>query len=276
MRRPTTPAAVLLAAVALLAAACTSDSGSSSSAPQRPAQPSSAPAPPAPPKVGSCHALTFDQATEPIDARSPVRCGEPHTSITYRTGQLDLVEDGHLLAVDAQAARARLAQACGPRVGRYLGGSTTAVRLSRFRAVWFSPSLEQSDDGATWYRCDVVLVASESQLLGLPRSVEGVLDSSRALDRYGTCGTAAPDSKKFRRVVCSQRHSWRAIDDIGIDAKAKYLGKGANAAADSACKARAEARSKGALRYSWSFEWPTRQQWDDGQRYGLCWVPDKG
>lgn len=203
-------------------------------------------------------------------------CGEPHTSITYRTGQLDLVEDGHLLAVDSRAARARLAAACEPRLARYLGGSTSAVRLSRFESVWFGPSLEQADQGATWYRCDVVLVRSEGDLLRLPRSVHGALAGSGGLARYGTCGTAAPDARKFRRVVCSERHSWRAIDVIGIDSEAKYLGTRADAAGDSACKASAEARAKGALRYSWSFEWPTRQQWGDGVRHGLCWVPDRG
>jgi hypothetical protein len=24
----------------------------------------------------------------------------------------------------------------------------------------------------------------------------------------------------------------------------------------------------------WSQESPTREQWDAGQRYGICWVPD--
>ena len=26
------------------------------------------------------------------------------------------------------------------------------------------------------------------------------------------------------------------------------------------------------FRYGW--EWPTRAQWRDGQRYGFCWAPD--
>ena len=35
----------------------------------------------------------------------------------------------------------------------------------------------------------------------------------------------------------------------------------------------ASGRSNGSLKYTWSFEWPTRDQWDAGQRYGYCWVP---
>ena len=28
------------------------------------------------------------------------------------------------------------------------------------------------------------------------------------------------------------------------------------------------------LDFTWSQESPTREQWDAGQRYGICWVPD--
>jgi hypothetical protein len=27
------------------------------------------------------------------------------------------------------------------------------------------------------------------------------------------------------------------------------------------------------LDFTWSQESPTREQWDAGQRYGICWVP---
>lgn len=273
MSRRTAPVAVVVSLLALLAGACTTTSKPDSPPPA--AKPSSAPPAPEAPAVGSCHALSFEQATALTDTRRSVSCGHRHTSITYRTGHLDLVEDGHLLAVDSQAARDRLAQACAPRLGHYLGGSATALRLSRFEAVWFAPTVEQADAGATWYRCDVVLVRAQGKLLRLPRSLKGVLRKPSALNRYGTCGTAAPGSKKFRRVACGDRHSWRAIDDIHIDRNARYLGKGASAAGDSACRRRARARARGALRFTWSFEWPTRQQWDDGVRYGLCWVPDR-
>jgi hypothetical protein len=28
------------------------------------------------------------------------------------------------------------------------------------------------------------------------------------------------------------------------------------------------------LQFEFGWEWPTREQWANGQRYGYCWVPD--
>ena len=139
--------------------------------------------------------------------------------------------------------------------------------------VWFGPSLEQADAGANWYRCDVVALRSKGTLLRLPRSMKGVLDADGALDRFGTCGTSAPDRRGFERVACSEPHTWRAVDVIEIDPGARYLAKDAGAEADSSCKDVAADRAGGSLKFTWSFEWPTKEQWKAGRRYGYCWVP---
>jgi len=193
--------------------------------------------------------------------------------VTVKVGELSPVADGHLLAVDSPTVRAQIAKACPDSPGAYLGGDQTARRLSRFEVVWFSPSLEQADAGANWYRCDVVAVRSEGQLLPLPARLKGVLDQDGALDRFGTCGTAAPDARTFDRVICSERHTWRAVEIIDLAKHARYLAKDVAATADSACKAVAADGANGELKYTWSFEWPTRPQWASGQRYGYCWVP---
>jgi hypothetical protein len=148
--------------------------------------------------------------------------------------------------------------------------------LSRVEAVWFRPSLEQADAGADSFRCDVVVVSKEGTLLELPRTMKGALDASNALDEFGTCGTAAPDAKSFQRVVCSEKHSWRAVDVVDLPRDAHYLAKDVTATGDGACKDVASERANGALKYTWSFEWPTRAQWQTGQRYGYCWVPEAG
>ena len=46
-----------------------------------------------------------------------------------------------------------------------------------------------------------------------------------ALATYGLCGTAAPGAPGFQRVICGQRHSWRAIDTIGLSGGARYPGR---------------------------------------------------
>jgi hypothetical protein len=140
--------------------------------------------------------------------------------------------------------------------------------------VWFSPSLEEGDLGARWFRCDVVALAGRDRLAPLPRSLRGVLDRNGALDTYGTCGTAAPAAPRFQRVICSRRHTWRARATIELPAGAKYLGQAAGAAADSACRDIDTRLAADILKLQWSFEWPTRAQWEQGQRYGICWTPD--
>jgi hypothetical protein len=268
----TTLALVLLAALA----GCSSGGADSAVKPSAGASASSAPPAPAPPQVGTCHALSLAEATDPVDSGESVPCARPHTSQTFKVGKIAALADGHLLAVDSPTVQARLAKICPPALPAYIGGDQTTQRLSRFEAVWFGPSLEQADAGADSFRCDVVGLRKEGSLISLPRKMKGVLDASDALDRYGTCGTAAPDAKGFQRVVCAEKHAWRAVDVVDLPASTRYLAKDAAATGDSTCKDVASKRANGALKYTWSFEWPTRAQWASGQRYGYCWVPEAG
>jgi hypothetical protein len=139
--------------------------------------------------------------------------------------------------------------------------------------VWFGPTVQEADRGARWFRCDLVALAGDDQLAPLDRRMHGVLGKARALDRWGTCGTSAPGAKGFVRVICARRHHWRAVDVVDLPAGAAFLGKKATATANDRCQAVAAARAGSSLKYTWSFEWPTRQQWQDGRRYGFCWVP---
>jgi hypothetical protein len=266
----------LLAPLLLMVALGCSAANKPEAAPQpRPSTSVTSDPPAAPvPQVNSCHALSVSEATDPVDSGGPVPCRRPHTSVTFRVGELSPVADGHLLAVDSRTVRAQIAQACPDNPGRYVGGDQTTQRLSRFEVVWFSPSLEQAEAGANWYRCDVVALRSEGQLLRLPARLKGVLDQEGALDRFGTCGTSAPDRRRFARVVCSEKHSWRAVDVVDLPRSARYLAEDVAATGDAACKDVAAQRANGQLKYTWSFQWPTRVQWASGQRYGYCWVPE--
>lgn len=269
-------AAVLLAGCAGGSGSTTSSSGSpTSSGGSTSASPSAAPTPPTPaaPAVGECRSLTLARATAPVDATTPVACRSPHTAVTVEVGVLPLLESGHLLAVDSVTVRDRVARSCPDSLLERAGGDETARRLSRLRVVWFTPSVEQADAGADRYRCDVVAVRDEDRLLPLPARLAGLLDRPGALDRFGTCGTTAPDARGFRRVACADPHRWRAVDTVDLPAGARYLDEAVSDRGDSACEDVAASRADGALRYSWSFEWPTREQYRAGQRYGWCWLP---
>ena len=266
--------AAAVALVALLTAGC---SLSGSNAPEKSAasaspSASASPTPQPAPVVGDCHRLAFTAAAQPEDATPAVPCRGPHTSETVKVGQLAAVTGGST-DVSSGAVRDKVSRACSPRLLRYAGGDTLTKRLSRLEVVWFVPTKEAVDAGAGWFRCDVVALAAANSLIRLPRTVKGVLDASDALDQFGTCGTTQPGKPGFQRVVCRRHHTWRAVSTVDLDPHAAYLGKNAAAQGDASCKDVASGRSNGSLKYTWSFEWPTRDQWDAGQRYGYCWVP---
>lgn len=225
------------------------------------------------PERGSCYRLTVADAMRATNAAAPVPCTSRHNAVTVSVGHLKPLLDGHLLAVDSARVQRQVATRCRALVDGHVGGSAETQRLSRVQAVWFSPTLAQSDRGALWFRCDLVIASGTRSLATLPRSTAGLLDRPGALDRYGTCGTAAPAAKSFARVICAARHTWRARATITLPRSTRYLAKGAGAKADDRCRDIAARRTGGSGKLRWSFEWPTKAQWAAGQRYGLCWTP---
>jgi hypothetical protein len=269
-------ALALSVALAALAACSGGDEpgAARSGADESSSSPSSPAAPLAAPPRHSCYDLDFDEAAKPTITAAPVPCSAPHTAVTIQVGTIRPVVDGHLLAVDSDTVQEQVAQRCRARLADHLGGDVETLRLSRLTVVWFTPSLDESDRGALWFRCDLVALAGHDRLARLPRRTRGLLDSDGVLDRFGTCGTASPSSPRFTRVICSARHSWRARATLALPRDARYLGKAAGAAADSTCHDIDARLAADVLRLKWSFEWPTREQWDAGQRYGYCWTPD--
>jgi len=267
----TLAAVAALATVLGLAAACSSDEPK-----VKPTTPSPTPAgpPPREPPRHACYDLDLDEAAEATSTADPVPCRARHTAVTIRVGTISPVEDGHLLAVDSDTVQEQIASRCEATFAAYVGGDAETRRLSRLTVVWFSPSLAESDRGALWFRCDLIALAGRNRLAALPRSSRNLLAGDAVLDRFGTCGTSAPAAPRFARVICSEPHSWRARATIDLPKAAKYLGKAAGAAADSTCHDIEARLASDLLKLRWSFEWPTRAQWETGQRYGFCWTPD--
>lgn len=222
----------------------------------------------------SCYALDFKQAVAPTNSAKPVDCGSEHTAMTYEVGTLDTVVDGHLLAVDSRQVQEQVATACPRELSRFLGGTPDALHLSTLRPVWFTPTVAESDAGADWYRCDVIALATDGELAPLTGRLAGVLAKPEGRDRYGMCGTAEPGTPDFSRVVCSQDHSWRAVRTVELP-DGKYPGEdAAREAGQQPCEDAGREAASDSLNFQWGYEWPTEKQWDAGQTYGLCWIPD--
>ncbi len=292
MRR--TPLVVALVVVAALTAGCTSgdssDPGADASTPipsasgspsadgsaSPSASPSSTvvPATPAPrPARRACYRLGYADAVAPTTEVAAVDCARRHTSLTFRVGTVDAVVDGHLLAVDSRHVQDDIAAQCPAALDTFLGGTEDDRRLSMLRTVWFSPSIEQSDEGGNWFRCDVIALAGNEKLAPLTGRVAGALGRDGWQDRFGMCGTTDPQDADFERVICARRHAWRAI--ATIDAKGRdYPGAASlRGSGKAACEDPARAVAPDPLTVTWSYEPPTRAQWRSGQHYGICWVP---
>ncbi|WP_432479695.1 septum formation family protein [Nocardioides sp. GXQ0305] len=246
----------------------------SSSAPS--ASPSASPTPAKPPpvpRVGACYRLTYAQAVAPTTSLRDVPCDRQHTAVTFEVGELDTVVGGHLVTVDSPRVRDQVAAACPEAFGRFVGGTVEQQRLSLLRPVGFTPTVEQSDRGATWYRCDVVAVAGGNELSPLGPQLGGVLATEEGRTAYGLCATAGPGTDDFRTVICSAEHSWRAVRTVTFEGDA-YPGTAAvREAGTQPCRAAGRAAAGGALDFRWGYEWPTAERWRAGRTYGICWVP---
>ena len=233
---------------------------------------------PQPPQDRACYRLDYTEAVAPtVDVRS-TPCARPHTSMTFAVGPLDAVVDGHLLAVDSARVRDQVAQTCPERFAAFVGGTPEDQRLSMLRPVWFTPTVEESDAGADWFRCDVVALAGPDRLAWLDGTLRGAL-SRPAGESYAMCGTAEPGRPDFERVPCGARHSWRAVRTVSLAAEAGPKGvypgaAAARAAGQQICKDVGQRASSDKLNFSWGYEWPSATQWSGGQTYGLCWIPD--
>jgi len=270
-------------AVLALAALVLAVSGCSSSPPEPVSDSSPSPSPspsatetveppdPGPtPRVGECHQLSFSQAVNVVGRTEPVTCTRKHTAETYFVGRLKLAtKAGHVRRVDSRAAQEQARSTCSARLPRHLGRTPRELRLTMAQSVWFTPPPKRAEAGADWFRCDVVVVSGPRRLLTLPRATKGFGD----VPAVAMCATAAPGTKAFRRVGCAAKHAWKAVSSVDIPGR-RLPSKAAVAdLMEGPCGDAARANAADPLDFTWSQESPTQEQWDAGQRYGICWVP---
>ncbi len=260
-------------ATVLLLVACTGDGEPNADPDPTPSpQPSATEVPR--PDEGACYLLSFDEALAYTSDVKPRKCRRRHTSVTYAVGDLDNVVNGHLVAVDSRRVKAQVAETCPGLLGEYVGGSLAQRRLSMLRSVWFTPTVEESDAGAAWYRCDVIAVAGDQRLAILDGDAQGALDTPQGRTEWGMCGTAAPGSSGFERVLCSNEHSWRAVAVVTFP-PGDYPGEAAaEERGQEQCENAGNRAADDPLDFQWGYEWPNEEQWRAGTTYGLCWVPD--
>jgi hypothetical protein len=226
------------------------------------------------PRESDCHALSAEHVQRPHDNKDPVRCRDDHTTQTYYVGTFDLSIIG-----DRNPSTADIAEFVTPRCDqmfkRWVGGDRETRILSRVHPVWFVPNTHDIRLGARWFRCDLVVSATDSRLDRLPRNTEGMLDSDSALNRYGLCSRGSPEGPHARIVVCSRPHTWQAFTTLGFGSHGSDNFPDHDQRRDARQRCIDKAREQQAFPLEWTYGWqaPTRDEWADGMRWGVCWVP---
>lgn len=231
-------------------------------------------APPAdkkPPALGACRVLDPKDVAEPSNNTRVVECTEPHTAETYAVGDLPTKYDD--ADYDDESLGAWAYHTCSDGFQEFLGADESLVMRTVVSWAWFRPSKEAWDDGARWYRCDVVGGGEQSrEYVSLPETAKGLL-LGRPKDDWLVCadGDTVAGSVK---VPCTQPHDWRAVTTISLgDAKDKYPGdRVAEVTTRDFCSKSVGAWLNYPVDYDFGYTWFHAAEWAAGNRRSVCWA----
>jgi Septum formation len=199
-------------------------------------------------------------------------CSRPHTAYTFAVPTLPPAIAFKGVQIQNESVQSAAAERCREAFATFIGGDQATRALARLSFTYFLPDQRGFDLGAHWVRCDVVAQQAAKTLGDLPRRIAGVLDTPAALDTYGVCSNGDPGSATTL-VMCTQAHTYRALAAIRLgDAGAKYPGTGTTLSDGKArCKNLVAHRLNvtGGFTYSWTY--PSNNDWLAGQRFGYCW-----
>ncbi len=248
--------AVLALAAALLLGACGQDSPAADREP---------------PESGLCRELTPEDVAEPVNDTDPVACSEPHTAETYAVGELpDGLQDADQ---DDAEVGAWVYATCSQEFQEFLGADVSLVMRTVLSWASFGPSEDAWDDGARWYRCDVVGGGEQSRsYVELPTTARELL-SGPPKDEWLVCadGESVADATK---VPCSEPHDWRAVTTISLgEANDAYPGdRKVEVKTRDFCSKSVGAWLNYPVDYDYGYTWFQEDEWESGNRRSVCWA----
>jgi len=224
------------------------------------------------PQQGACRVLTPADVALPSNASHVVDCSKEHTAETFAVG--DLPEDLAGAAYDAQELGAFAYQTCSAKFQEFLGADESTVMRTIVSWAWFRPSQKAWDEGARWYRCDVVGGGEQSkEYAALPTTAAGLLAQQPTNDDWMVC-VNGPSVQGAPKIPCSQKHNWRAVTTIKVgDPQDPYPGdRVVEVTTRDYCS-----RSVGAWlgyprQYDYGYTWFHEGEWTAGNRRSVCWA----
>ena len=256
--------AVLIAIViGLLLAGCSADSGSGTSPTASPsaAAPSAAvAAPPLPPyRPSACYRLSLSEVTAPTSSVSAVPCrtkvDRPHLLRRRAGSHQERSPTGGGFGRRTAAPQQRVPADC----------RTTSAELPMpCDSACFGRSGSPHDRGVR-RRCR--LVALRCGGVGAARQA-GEMTGRRpcALSTRHQYDVRALRHRRarrpgFKRVMCAEKHSWRALRTVDLAGKNYPGAKRARSKGRGTLHRGCSAEAEDALDFQWGYEWPTRSQW---------------
>jgi hypothetical protein len=223
------------------------------------------------PGVGRCYPLTPQDVSQPSSSTAPVSCDQPHTAQTYSAGTLP-DRFAHASYDDTDLA-AYAYQTCSREFIAYTGADESLAMRSILSWAWFRPSHAAWDQGARWYRCDVIGGGDQTRaFVDLPTRTKGVL-LGRPDDRWMVCAQGATVSGSVK-VPCTQEHDWRAVTTIVLGSQAdSYPGdRVVQTRTRAFCSTSVGAWLDYPVDYDFGYSWFHAGEWDAGNRRSVCWA----
>lgn len=224
------------------------------------------------PETGVCRLLTAEDLAEASNSSEPVDCTDDHTAETFAVGvfpkQVSRAADR-----DDPELSAHISQVCAENFVQFLGGEESAVMRSMLTWAWFRPPDEAWDEGARWYRCDVIGGGEQSEeLLRLPVTAHGLL-LGRPDDRWLAC-VHGPNVVGAAKIPCSEEHTWRAVTTVKLgDAEDAYPGgRLVQARTRDFCSESVGAWLDYPVDYDFGYTYFRSAEWKAGNRRSVCWA----
>jgi hypothetical protein len=227
------------------------------------------------PELGACRMLTPDDVEQPANATRTVDCKDKHTAETFAIGDLPKSFDD--VDYDAKAVGDFAYRTCTKQFEKFLGADESLVLRTIVSWAWFRPSEKAWDDGARWYRCDVVGGnATSTEYRPLPTTAKGLL-LGRPDDRWLVCAVGATVAEG-EKVPCAQKHDWRAATTIKLGEPGdKYPGDEIVASRTKAfCATSIKAWLNYPARFEFAYTHFHEAEWQAGNRRSVCWAMTSG
>ena len=222
------------------------------------------------PELGACRVLSPDDVSLPTNATETVDCADKHNAETYAVGQLPSKFND--ASYDDSEIGAFAYDRCSEKFMAFLGADESVVMRTVVSWAWFRPSEDAWDEGARWYRCDIIGGGEQSESYAdLPETAKGLL--LRQADKWMVCATGATVANA-PKIPCSEEHDWRAVTTIQVGKQGEdYPGdRVVEVTTRDFCSDSVGAWLSYPVDYDFGYTWFHAAEWEAGNRRSICWA----